>query len=92
MKKENGTVNGAVRTDNGNEGVVSKGKGKIGIEVKNVEGLTGVQEKDALAYMNNYKAHKPGISHEEMVHAYSDWASTYDQVNGQKTSLFYHVS
>ncbi|CAG7721033.1 unnamed protein product [Allacma fusca] len=43
-----------------------------------IEGIENVQETDSGAYLANYRAHKKGISHEEMVKAYSDWANNYD--------------
>ena len=45
-----------------------------------VIGIDNVDESDTSSYMANYKAHKPGISQQEMVKAYSDWADNYDQV------------
>jgi len=43
-----------------------------------VEGFENVQEDDSGAYLANYRAHKKGISHQEMINAYSDWANNYD--------------
>lgn len=45
-----------------------------------IEGFDGVQNTDAKEYLNNYKAHKTGISHEEMVQVYTQWAANYDKV------------
>jgi hypothetical protein len=45
-----------------------------------VEGFANIQERDTAQYLNNYKAHRTGISHEEMVQVYTDWANNYDQV------------
>lgn len=45
-----------------------------------VVGIDNVNERDASSYMANYKAHKPGISHEEMIKAYTEWADNYDKV------------
>jgi SAM-dependent methyltransferase len=47
-------------------------------EKKVPEGFVNVAEQDSSAYMANYRAHKTGISHDEMVKAYSDWADNYD--------------
>jgi len=44
-----------------------------------VIGIDNVDESDTSSYMANYKAHKPGISQQEMIKAYSDWADNYDQ-------------
>jgi len=46
---------------------------------KTIEGFENVNQKDALGYLSNYKAHKTGISHEEMVEVYTEWADNYDQ-------------
>jgi len=56
-------------------GVAGAGKVKNGT----VEGFENVNETDAKEYLNNYKAHKTGISHEEMVGVYTEWAEKYDQ-------------
>jgi len=45
-----------------------------------IEGFSNVTEQDAKEYLNNYKAHKRGISFHEMVKVYTDWAKSYDQV------------
>lgn len=58
---------------------MSNGEPKNGPK-KPVEGFDGVQDTDAKEYLNNYQAHKTGISHQEMVDVYSNWASNYDQV------------
>jgi len=50
-------------------------------EKKVPEGFVNVAEQDSSAYMANYRAHKTGISHAEMVNAYSDWADNYDVVS-----------
>jgi len=46
---------------------------------KSVEGISNVKPEDATMYLNNYKAHKTGITHEEMVRVYTEWANNYDQ-------------
>lgn len=46
-----------------------------------IVGIGGVPEEDVQEYKNNYKAHEVGISHDEMVKVYSNWAKNYDQVN-----------
>ena len=55
-----------------------------------VAGFQNVQPEDSTAYLNNYKAHSKGISHEEMVQAYTEWADRYDDVSsGQLLYLQY---
>ncbi|CAL8071408.1 unnamed protein product [Orchesella dallaii] len=49
------------------------------VPVKAVEGFDNVDQTDATQYLNNYKAHKTGISHEEMVQVYTQWATDYDK-------------
>jgi len=49
------------------------------IPVKSVEGFENVDQTDAKEYLNNYKAHKTGISHDEMVQVYTKWATDYDK-------------
>jgi len=43
-----------------------------------VEGIDNVKPEDATMYLNNYKAHKTGITHEEMIRVYTEWANNYD--------------
>lgn len=45
-----------------------------------VVGFENVPENDAAEYLNNYKTHTPGITHDEMVRAYTEWATNYDKV------------
>jgi len=45
------------------------------------EGFVNVAEQDSSAYLANYRAHKTGISYDEMVQSYSDWANNYDAVS-----------
>lgn len=44
-----------------------------------MEGFNNVAEHDSGAYKANYETHKKGISHGEMVEAYSEWANNYDE-------------
>ncbi|OXA44641.1 Williams-Beuren syndrome chromosomal region 27 protein [Folsomia candida] len=44
-----------------------------------VVGFENVPENDAAEYLNNYKTHTPGITHDEMVRAYTEWATNYDK-------------
>jgi len=50
-----------------------------GHEDEPVVGISNVNESDTSSYMANYKAHKPGISQEEMIKAYTEWADNYDK-------------
>ncbi|XP_037029403.1 uncharacterized protein LOC119069455 [Bradysia coprophila] len=50
-----------------------------GVSGVQMEGFAYVAEQDSGAYKANYKAHKKGISHDEMVVAYSEWANNYDE-------------
>jgi len=68
--KTNGHVDGEVN------GVQKETATKV---AGNIEGFTNVNEQDATQYLNNYKAHKKGISHEEMIRVYTDWADNYDK-------------
>jgi len=43
-----------------------------------VVGIDGVAVEDKAQYENNYRAHKMGITHDEMVNVYSEWAGHYD--------------
>jgi len=43
-----------------------------------VEGIENVTPEDATIYLKNYKAHRTGIAHEEMVQVYTEWANDYD--------------
>lgn len=58
---------------------------------KDVEGFDGIQNQDAQQYLNNYKAHKTGISHDEMVQVYSNWAEDYDKVWKRRINACMHV-
>ncbi|ODM99001.1 Williams-Beuren syndrome chromosomal region 27 protein [Orchesella cincta] len=44
-----------------------------------MEGIVGVPVEDKKQYENNYNAHKAGISHDEMVQVYTQWAGNYDK-------------
>ena len=48
-----------------------------------IEYTKGKSQEDATAYSSNYKAHKKGISKEEMVKAYSEWSKDgkYEEVS-----------
>lgn len=46
-----------------------------------IVGIAGVPEEHVREYKKNYKAHEVGISHDEMVKVYSNWAKNYDQVS-----------
>lgn len=50
---------------------------------KPIEGFVNVADQDSKAYLRNYKTHQTGISHEEMIKAYSEWANNYDEVRAQ---------
>jgi len=49
-----------------------------GHEETTVLGMENVEESDTSSYKANFKAHKPGISHQEMIQAYTEWANNYD--------------
>jgi len=53
---------------------------KSQVQTESVLGIENVRDTHAAPYMANFKAHKPGISHEEMVEAYDEWANNYDRV------------
>ncbi|CAL8080984.1 unnamed protein product [Orchesella dallaii] len=48
-------------------------------EPVNIEGIVGVSEEDKRQYENNYKAHKSGITLDEVVNVYTNWAGDYDK-------------
>lgn len=60
-------------------GSVTKGE-KQDVSNGKVVGFENVGEEDSTQYLNNYKAHRTGITHEEMVSVYTEWANHYDEV------------
>jgi len=81
-------TNGFNDTTNGGEVLIisptvnghSEKKVNNGTPADAVVGFTNVKQDDAQQYLNNYKAHRTGISHEEMVKVYTEWANNYDEV------------
>ena len=64
------------------EGQEVSSTGESSVEANGtIAGFQNVQAEDSSAYLNNYKAHSKGISHEEMVQAYTEWADRYDDVS-----------
>jgi hypothetical protein len=59
----------------------ANGNSENGTAVPSVVGFTNVSKDDAQQYLNNYKAHRTGITHEEMVRVYTEWANNYDKVH-----------
>jgi len=73
MSTHNG-VNGVCNGNGHHDHCTEKQNG-----VDKVIGIDNVNETDTSSYLANYNTHKPGISQEEMVKAYSDWANKYDE-------------